>query len=169
MADEQARELKDLVAAAQAGDARAQFELGRRHYHGTDAPKDLAAAARWFRRAAAQHHLVARIYLTELTGEEDRQARNADGNFDRWLHNAMEALRRPDAKRREASADLQPPAVDPHPPVPVPLPDPPVAKAAEPGGTSALQRWQTRLALPALALAIAALSAVLWWWRYGSL
>lgn len=140
MAEDQARELKDLVSAAQQGDARAQFELGRRHYHGVGAPKDLAAAARWFRRAASQQHLVARIYLAEITGEEDRISRTADGGFDRWLLGAMEALRRGEVKRRE------------------------------PQELKSLLRARSRRAwtMPlALMLAVAILSAVLWWWRSG--
>jgi len=106
MASDQAKTIKDLVDAAQQGAARAQFELGRRHYHGDGAPKDTAAAIRWFRRAAQQEHLVARIYLEELLGEHEALAHIADRGFDRWLHSAVDGLRKSELRRRERR-DLQ--------------------------------------------------------------
>jgi TPR repeat protein len=105
MAEDSTRTLKDLVAAAQRGDARAQFELGRRHYHGSGAPPDQAAAGRWFRRAADQGHVVARIYLAELAGDDRGRQAGADAGFDRWLKGAVEGMRRSELKRRE-SLDL---------------------------------------------------------------
>ncbi|HYM33626.1 MAG TPA: hypothetical protein VEU47_20165 [Candidatus Cybelea sp.] len=101
MAHDSTRTMKDLVAAAQRGEARAQFELGRRHYHGKGAPPDTAAATRWFRRAADQGHLVSRIYLAELSGEDRGRQAGADAGFDRWLKSAVEGLRKSELKRRE--------------------------------------------------------------------
>ncbi|HUN52989.1 MAG TPA: hypothetical protein VMU42_17825 [Candidatus Sulfotelmatobacter sp.] len=105
MAEDSTRTLKDLVAAAQRGDARAQFELGRRHYHGNGAPPDQATAGRWFRRAADQGHVVARIYLAELAGDDRARQAGTDAGFDRWLKGAVDGLRRSELKRRE-SLDL---------------------------------------------------------------
>ena len=47
-------EVEALRQAAQAGDARAQYDLGIRYASGRDIAKDDAAAAQWFERAAVQ-------------------------------------------------------------------------------------------------------------------
>jgi TPR repeat protein len=139
MAGDNTRTLKDLVAAAQRGEARAQFELGRRHYHGNGAPPDQSAALRWFRRAADQGHVVARIYLAELAGEDgNRQA--GDAGFERWLKGAVDGLRRTELKRRE-SRDLAD-----------------VLKAEQ-------HSSRTRAALPVLIAAVLALAAVFVLWH----
>jgi TPR repeat protein len=48
--------IEALKAKAEAGDAEAQFLLGRRYARGEDVAKDLAEAARWYRKAADQNH-----------------------------------------------------------------------------------------------------------------
>lgn len=56
--------IEALRAAAEGGNASAQFELGARHAGGEGVPQDWAAALAWFRRAAeagigaAQHNLA---------------------------------------------------------------------------------------------------------------
>ena len=143
MAEESTRTLKDLVAAAQRGDARAQFELGRRHYHGSGAPPDQAAAGRWFRRAADQGHVVARIYLAELAGDDRGRQAGTDAGFDRWLKGAVEGMRRTELKRRE-TLDLAD-----------------VLKAEQ-------GRQRGQVALPLALAAVLTLAAGLAWW-FGSL
>jgi hypothetical protein len=51
-ADERA--FRDLQAAAAAGDAAAQFDLGYAYFHGKGVARDLAASTRWFAAAARQ-------------------------------------------------------------------------------------------------------------------
>ena len=143
MAEEGTRTLKDLVAAAQRGDARAQFELGRRHYHGSGAPPDQGAASRWFRRAADQGHVVAQIYLAEIAGEDRGRQAGSDAGFDRWLKGAVEGLRRSEIKRRE-SLDLAD-----------------VLKASR-------QPKRAQAVLPFALAAVLALAACLAWWFAGS-
>ena len=46
--------MQSLIARAQAGDASAQFELGRDYEAGKGVPQDDAKAAQWFRKAAEQ-------------------------------------------------------------------------------------------------------------------
>ena len=128
------------MEAAQQGVAKAQFELGRRHYHGDGAPKDTQAAIRWFRRAAQQEHLVARIYLEELIGEHEALARIADSGFDRWLNTAVDGLRRSEMRRRERR-DLQV-----------------VLRATK-------QNRLKRVALPATIAVVVALGAAFLWWH----
>lgn len=57
--------LSDTRKAAEAGDARAQFNLGFSYYLGVPA-KDYAEAARWFRKAADQGYVAAQFRLGQL-------------------------------------------------------------------------------------------------------
>ncbi|MCW5730667.1 MAG: sel1 repeat family protein [Alphaproteobacteria bacterium] len=133
-----ARTMQDLTVAAEAGDRQAQFELGRRYFRGIEVERDAEAAAHWLQRAAIGGHLVARIYLQELTAETDAGHQgNGDASFERWLASAMRDLRRGEGRRRERLR---------------------IAPAE-----SAVRRrsWT------ALIAAIGMLAAVIWWWRGG--
>lgn len=55
--------LESTRAAAEAGDAAAQFALGLRHSTGDGAARDPGLAAGWFRRAAEQDHVPAQFSL----------------------------------------------------------------------------------------------------------
>jgi TPR repeat protein len=55
--------LREFAAAAEAGDARAQFALGAMYRNGEGVPPDAAVAANWYRRAAQQGHLEAQYNL----------------------------------------------------------------------------------------------------------
>jgi TPR repeat protein len=46
MATDRPKTFKDLIEAAEHGDPRAQFELGRRHFRGEGAPLDRLEAER---------------------------------------------------------------------------------------------------------------------------
>jgi TPR repeat protein len=46
--------IRRYQAAAQRGHAEAQYELGTRHLHGHQLPKDLDRASEWLEKAAAQ-------------------------------------------------------------------------------------------------------------------
>ena len=46
--------VKKYLAAAKAGDAAAQYNLGVCYYNGDGVPKDLTQAAYWFRKSAEQ-------------------------------------------------------------------------------------------------------------------
>jgi hypothetical protein len=59
--------LEELRKAANAGDAAAQFQLGRAYSHGSSIlPRDDAAAARWVEKAAEQGHLEAQSNIGYL-------------------------------------------------------------------------------------------------------
>ena len=88
MAGEETHTLKTLVDAAQRGDTAAQFELGRRYYRGEGTPRDAVTAMRWFRRAADKGHVVAKIYLSELVGEDGLHEEPA---LQRWLNTGQTA------------------------------------------------------------------------------
>jgi TPR repeat protein len=45
-------ELQDLLRRAEAGDVKAQYDLGESYYTGAGVPQDYSEAARWFRVAA---------------------------------------------------------------------------------------------------------------------
>lgn len=53
----------ELIAAAQAGNAEAQFELGMEYFLGTNLPQDPAKAAKWFEKAAESRHTKAQVLL----------------------------------------------------------------------------------------------------------
>lgn len=53
-------------ALARAGDARAQIAVAGMHRFGEGRPVDLAAAARWYRRAARSGEAVAQLNLGEM-------------------------------------------------------------------------------------------------------
>ena len=57
------RDVNELRARAQQGDAAAQFNLGRLYVTGTGVPQDDAQAARWYRLAADQGHAGAQHTL----------------------------------------------------------------------------------------------------------
>lgn len=103
---------EELRAAAQNGDPRAQFELGRRYFHGDGVERDPERAAHWLHRASSRGHFVARIYLNELIVEADAPeaqpaepnpaampARRSDAGFERWLGHAISEMRRGESRR----------------------------------------------------------------------
>jgi TPR repeat protein len=56
----------ELRRAAEAGDAPAQFQLGRAYSHGASVQRDDATAARWVEKAAEQGHLEAQSNIGYL-------------------------------------------------------------------------------------------------------
>ena len=58
-------------AAAEQGDARAQYSLGVLHWRGFGVPSDPQQAARWFARAARQGYRPALSALAGLANELD--------------------------------------------------------------------------------------------------
>ena len=63
------RALKELRPLALAGDARAQDILAIMYYSGEGLPLDRTEAARWFRLAAEQDHMIAQRILGRLYRE----------------------------------------------------------------------------------------------------
>lgn len=57
---------EELRRGAEAGDAPAQFQLGRAYSHGASVQRDDAAAARWVEKAAEQGHLEAQSNIGYL-------------------------------------------------------------------------------------------------------
>jgi hypothetical protein len=55
-----------LRPAAEAGDVRACFEIGRRYRRGLDVPDDREEAKRWLQKAAFRHHPTAQYELAKL-------------------------------------------------------------------------------------------------------
>ena len=97
MATDRPKTFKDLIEAAEHGDPRAQFELGRRHFRGDGAPLDRLEAERWLKRAVQGGHAVARIYLAELRGKA-AQPPGRDQGFDRWLDGALLSIKAGDLR-----------------------------------------------------------------------
>ncbi len=58
--------IKEWTAAAEAGDARAQFGLGAMYRNGEGVPPDPAVAANWYRKAALQGFAQAQYSLGAL-------------------------------------------------------------------------------------------------------
>ena len=55
-----------LRKAAEQGDARAQYFLGRMYDDGRGVSQDNAEAAKWYRKAVDQGDVDAQVYLGEL-------------------------------------------------------------------------------------------------------
>jgi len=55
-----------LRMAAEQGDAKAQFDLGRLYSEGNGVRKDNAEAAKWIRKAAEQGHAMAQFHLAAM-------------------------------------------------------------------------------------------------------
>lgn len=102
MATDRPKTFKDLIEAAEHGDPRAQFELGRRHFRGDGAPLDRLEAERWLKRAVQGGHAVARIYLAELRGKA-AQPPGRDQGFDRWLDGALLSIKTGDLRRGQGA------------------------------------------------------------------
>lgn len=102
MATDRPKTFKDLIEAAEHGDPRAQFELGRRHFRGEGAPLDRLEAERWLKRAVQGGHAVARIYLAELRGKA-AQPPGRDQAFDRWLDGAMLSIKAGELRRGQSA------------------------------------------------------------------
>lgn len=60
---ENTRSLKEWMRLAEQGQDFAQYNLGEKYYNGDGVPQDLAEAAKWYRLAADQGHVGARIRL----------------------------------------------------------------------------------------------------------
>ena len=80
--------LSDTRKAAEAGDARAQFNLGFSYYLGVPA-KDYAEAARWFRKSADQGGVLAQQFLA-LMYEEGRGVPQDLAEAARWYRKAAD-------------------------------------------------------------------------------
>jgi len=55
--------VEDLRARAEQGDAKAQFELGHKHFWGEGVPQDVQEGVKWCRAAAEQGHTDAQLFL----------------------------------------------------------------------------------------------------------
>ena len=61
----QAENAADYRAAAETGDAEAQFNLGLCYHYGRGVAKNLTEAVKWYRKAAEQGHVKAQANLGE--------------------------------------------------------------------------------------------------------
>jgi localization factor PodJL len=82
--------LQRLMARADSGDAVAERELAFAHLRGTDAPKDMAAAARWAEAAAEQGDTEAQYLAGSLYRDGAGIARDATRAFG-WFAKAAAA------------------------------------------------------------------------------
>ena len=60
------RQLSELRARAERGEAAAQDKLGNRYHHGKGVPKDLGEALRWYRKSAEQGYAKAQFNLGQM-------------------------------------------------------------------------------------------------------
>lgn len=84
-----AADLTSLQKSADAGDAEAQFQVGRVYLRGDGVPKDEGKAAEWFRRAAEQGTARSQVMLAGML----LQGRGAEKNVDEaliWYRRAAE-------------------------------------------------------------------------------
>lgn len=58
-----AQQTSGIIRAAEAGNAQAQFELGKMYNSGRGQRRDVQEAVRWFREAAKQGHVKAFFHL----------------------------------------------------------------------------------------------------------
>jgi TPR repeat protein len=85
-----AGDFEDTKRKAEAGDAQAQFDLGRMLYSGQNgAPKDLTEAIKWVKKAAEQGHAVAQHILGAAYYHGDGVKKN-DAEAAKWYRKAAE-------------------------------------------------------------------------------
>ena len=65
------QDIKELTAAAEAGDAEAQYKLGFAYYMGRGVERDAAKAVEWFTKAAEQGHAEAQYQLGWMYKDKD--------------------------------------------------------------------------------------------------
>jgi TPR repeat protein len=84
--------LAEIRPAAEAGDGQAQFYMGSLYDAGAGVPRDQAAAATWYERAAAQGHAGAQFAIGLLyhEGAADGSVLPDDEKAARWLLAAAE-------------------------------------------------------------------------------
>jgi TPR repeat protein len=82
--------IRELRPLAQAGDAEAQFLLGRVYESAGEGVEDLEEAAVWFSRAAGLGHLGAQFQLGRLLEEGRGQPRDLDQALD-WYRRAAQS------------------------------------------------------------------------------
>ncbi len=80
--------LRNAVAA---GDARAVYEVGLRHFEGRGVARDTAGAARWFRVAADMGHAPAQYRLGNLLERGDASVRRDTAEAMRLYQRAADA------------------------------------------------------------------------------
>jgi len=80
--------IREWSALAEQGDAESQYRLARMYYHG-EGVRDDAAAARWYRTAAEQNHLLAQNNLG-LLYQEGRGVEQDDASAVEWYRKAAE-------------------------------------------------------------------------------
>lgn len=85
-----ARAAKELRPLADAGNAEAQYRVGRMMEFGAGYPKDVAQAVAWYRKAAAQGHAAAMEELGELYATGDGVAKD-EAQAAGWFRKAADA------------------------------------------------------------------------------
>jgi hypothetical protein len=81
--------IEAIKAKAEAGDAEAQFQLGRRYDHGEGVAKDFVEAVKWYRKAAEQNHPRAQYNLAICYGVGDGVPKDP-GEAVKWYRKAAE-------------------------------------------------------------------------------
>lgn len=85
-----ARAAKELRPLADAGNAEAQYRIGRMYEFGAGYPKDVAQGIAWYRKAAAQGHADAMEQLGEIYATGEGAPRN-DAEAANWFRKAADA------------------------------------------------------------------------------
>ncbi len=68
--------LENCIAAAEAGDMQAQFEMGELYYQGEHTPQDLVKALTWYEQASVQGHPDAQYRLGMMNQNGEGVPRN---------------------------------------------------------------------------------------------
>ena len=84
-----ASDLDSLKAAAEQGDATAQFNLGYMYDNGRGVPQNYTEAERWYRMAAEQGNATAQANLGHMYGTGEGVPKN-DIEAERWYRMAAE-------------------------------------------------------------------------------
>lgn len=78
-----------LKMAAEAGEAKAQFELGKKYNNGDGVAQDNAEAAKWYRKAAEQGHVGSQYNLALIYSEGEGVAKDC-AEAAKWWRKAAE-------------------------------------------------------------------------------
>lgn len=83
------QETREVLLKAQAGDANAQYLLGRAHQLGRSVARSDAEAAKWIRKAADQGHVLAEMSLANMYFQGEGVPRD-DNEGMRWMRKAAD-------------------------------------------------------------------------------
>ncbi|MHB9147029.1 MAG: tetratricopeptide repeat protein [Candidatus Amoebophilus sp.] len=84
-----AKKLNELIERAEKGDAKAQYEVGRKYYQGKKISQDYKQAFKWFTKVEAQGNVDAQVAIASMYYHGQGVQQNYEEAF-KWFTKAKE-------------------------------------------------------------------------------